>query len=201
MTSDDRTRVKSKEARLSTLSSTNTDLVAVGIIAGAHGIKGQVKIRSYTANPDDIIAYGALLNKEGTKRFEVRLEGATQNGLIASIKGINDRNAAELLKGTELFVDRATLPESKEDEFYYDDLIGLEVRDASGANIGKIHALHNFGASDILEIILSGTSKKEMYPFTKQNFPEIRIAEGFVQAELPEVLEPGGQKEKGAKDD
>lgn len=198
--SDDRSnradaRITSKEARLSTSSSTQADLLAVGVVSGAHGIKGQVKLRSYTANPDDILAYGALLNKEGTKRFEIRIDGGTKHGLIATFKGVKDRNAAELLKGTELFVDRATLPESDDDEFYYDDLIGLEVRDASGAVLGKVHALHDFGAGDILELTLSSTGKKEMYPFTRQNFPEINVADGFVLAELPEVLEPGGKKE------
>lgn len=193
MASDDRNR--QKEVRLATPSSTQADLVAVGIFVGAHGIKGQLKLRSYTAIPEDILAYGALLNKEGTKRFELNLDGATKHGLIVSLKGLKDRNAAELLKGTEVFADRAHMPEPDEEEFYYDQLIGLEVRDSEGKNLGKITALYDFGAGDIIEILLADSAKKEMYPFTRQNFPAIHIDEGFIRADLPEVLEVGGQKE------
>lgn len=207
MASDDQSRRDtdiartSKETRLSTPSSTQADLVAVGVVTGAHGIKGQLKIRSLTANPEDIVSYGALLNKEGTKRFELKLDGATKNGLIVTLKGLKDRNAAELLRGTELFVDRASIPESADDEFYYDALIGLEVRDTQKAVLGKVVALYDFGAGDILELQLASTGKKEMYPFTHINFPEIHVDKGYIIAELPEVLEVGGSKETADKDD
>lgn len=177
-------------------SPTKADLVAVGIITGAHGIKGQVKVRSYTADPQSILDYGALLNKEGTKRFEIKLDGKTSGGLIVTLKGTSDRNAAELLKGTELFVDSAKIPEADEDEFYYDDLVGLEVRNAASSEvIGTVTGIFDFGAGDIIELRLLATGKKEMFAFTRQNFPEIDSKKGFITADLPETIEAGSKKD------
>lgn len=169
-------------------SSTEATLVAIGVITGAQGIRGQVKLRSFTDDPHAITEYGALMNATGTKRYELRIDGANKSGLVASVKGVTDRNAAEALKGTELFVDKRNIPAAAEDEFYYDDLIGLDVRDASGATLGKVFALYNFGAGDIIEIQLSAGGK-EMYPFTCQNFPEVRVSEGYILAELPEIVD------------
>lgn len=181
-------------------SSTQADLVAVGIIAGAHGIKGQVKVRSYTANPESILDYGALLNKEGTKRFEAKLDGKTANGLIVTLKGIRDRNAAELLRGVELFVNSANIPDTDEDEFYYNELVGLEVRDTTGEKIATVTGIYDFGAGDILEIRLLSTGKKEMFAFTRQNFPEIAAKKGYIVADLPETVEAGSPNDS-QKDD
>ena len=181
MTSPDSKRVSD--------SSTRTPLVAVGVIIGAHGIRGQVKIRSFTDNPEDILAYGALLNKEGTRRFEVRIEGETKGGIIASLKGVTDRNVAEQMRGTELFVDRNNIPEADEDEFAYDELIGLNASSADGTLIGKITAVLNFGANDVIEIRMAATGKKELLPFTKVVFPEIDVKAGKVIVDMPEMIE------------
>lgn len=169
-------------------SSTEATLVAVGVITGAHGIRGQVKLRSFTDDPYDITEYGALMNASGSKRFDIRIDGENKGGLFATIQGVKDRNAAELLRGTELFVDKANIPPADEDEFFYDDLIGLEVRDSNGENIAKVAAMYNFGAGDIIELHMAGRGK-EMYPFTKQNFPEVHVSEGYVLAELPEIVD------------
>lgn len=175
-------------------SSTEVTLAAVGVITGAHGIRGQVKIRSFTDVPLAITEYGALMNATGTKRYDIRIDGEGKTGLIASVKGVTDRNAAELLKGTELFVDKANIPTAAEDEFYYDDLIGMEVRDTQGNALGTVFALYNFGAGDIIEI-RRAEGHKEMYPFTLRNFPEVKLAEGHIVAELPEIVEsPKGGK-------
>lgn len=175
-------------------SSTEATLVAVGVITGAQGIRGQVKIRSFTDDPHALTEYGALMNASGSKRYDIRIDGTNKAGLIATIKGVTDRNAAELMKGTELFVDKANIPPADEDEFYYDDLIGMDVLDASGTALGTVAAMYNFGAGDIIEIKLAAGGK-EMYPFTKQNFPEVKLAEKQVIAELPEIVEsPKGEK-------
>lgn len=175
-------------------SSTEVTLVAVGVITGAQGIRGQVKIRSFTSDPYAITEYGALMNATGTKRYDLRIDGANKGGLVASIKGVADRNAAELLKGTELYADKSNIPAAAEDEFYYDDLIGLEVRDTSGTPLGKVAAMYDFGAGDIIEILLAA-GNKEMYPFTRQNFPDVQIKGGFILAELPEIVDtPKGER-------
>lgn len=165
-----------------------SERVRLGVITAAHGIKGQVKIRSFTDDPEDLTAYGALTDRQGTKRFKISLHGSTPNGLIATIQGVADRNQAEALKGQELYAERELLPSAEEEEFYPDMLIGLEVRGADGAVLGKIMNLYNFGAGDIVEITLTGTRKKEMYPFTKAIFTEIMLAEGYCVAELPEEI-------------
>lgn len=174
-------------------SSTEVPLVAIGVITGAHGIRGQVKLRSFTSDPYVLAEYAPLLNATGTKQYELRIDGETKQGLIATIKGVADRNAAELMKGTELFIDKSKLPEPDEEEFYYDQLIGLEVRDAHGGALGRVIAMYDFGAGDIIEIKLND-GHKEMYPFTKISFPEIHIEKGYILADLPEIVDAKGEK-------
>lgn len=169
--------------------SNEAERVAIGVITGAQGIRGQLKVKSFTDNPLDLTAYGPLLNKDGTKRFDLSIDAESKGGLVVSIKGIKDRNAAELMRGTELFVVKARLPEADDEEFYYADLVGLEVRSAEGVKLGEITAVHNFGASDVVEIRLLESGKKELFPFTKAVFPEVNIKEGFCIADLPEMVE------------
>lgn len=177
-------------------SSTEATLVAIGVITGAHGIRGQVKLRSFTDDPHAITEYGALMNATGTKRYDLRIDGENKGVLIASLKGVKDRNAAESLKGTELYVNKDNIPPAEEDEFYYDDLIGLEVRDMAGAKLGKVAAMYNFGAGDIIEILFSA-GNKEMYPFTRQNFPDVKVKDGYVTSELPEIVDtPRGEERR-----
>ena len=166
-------------------------LVAIGVITGAHGIKGQVKLRSFTTNPHDLTAYGALLNADGTRRYELKIAFDVKGGIVANIKGVNDRNAAELMRGTELFIESSRLPAAQEEEFYYNDLIGLAVRDGNGHPLGTVLALYDFGAGDIIEIRLDSTGRKEMYPFTKESFPHVSVSEGFITASLPDIIDAG----------
>lgn len=173
--------------------SNGESLVAIGVITGAHGIRGQVKLRSFTSDPYAIGEYGPLLNATGTKRYELHIDGETKQGLIATVKGVKDRNAAELMKGTQLFIDKGKLPPPDEEEFYYDQLIGLDVRDANGDSLGQVVAMYDFGAGDIIEIKLTA-GQKEMYPFTKVSFPEIHVSEGYILADLPEIVDAKGDK-------
>lgn len=165
-----------------------TERVLLGVVTGVHGIRGQVKVRSFTSNPEDIVSYGALTNRQGTKLFRLSLHGATQQGLIASIEGIAGRNEAEAIKGTELYAERKNLPAVAEEEFYADLLIGMEVRNEAGTVLGHVTGLYNFGAGDILEIRLSSSQKKEMYPFTRTVFPTVSTSERYCIAHLPEVI-------------
>ncbi len=162
------------------------ELVLLGRITDAHGLKGEVKIASYTARPEDIAAYGPLITADKVRRFEIAsLRPGSRGVVIAQLSGVADRTAAEKLKGTELYVAREVLPAPDEDEFYHSDLIGLLAHSPSGETIGEVVAVHNFGAGDLLEIRVSGSSRTELIPFDAANVPKIDLQEGYVAVVLP----------------
>lgn len=160
--------------------------ILLGHIAGAHGIRGDVLIKTYTGTPEDIGAYGPLADQEGRRTFVVRVRRTTAAGVVASIDGIGDRTAAEGLKGTQLYVGRERLPPAADGEFYHADLIGLEAVDPDGREIGKVVAVRNYGAGDLLEIAPSGSRATEFVPFTEAFVPEIDVAAGRIVVRLPE---------------
>lgn len=153
--------------------------VCIGVIAGPHGVKGQVRLKSFTADPADVAAYGPVTDASGVRAFRLEIAGTARNLLIARIEGVADRNAAEALRGVELYVDRAALPEAETDEFYHADLIGLSVRTADGAPFGTVVALYDYGAGDMIEIRLVGGGT-DLLPFNKTVVPEIDLENGFV---------------------
>ncbi|MEQ9673971.1 MAG: ribosome maturation factor RimM, partial [Roseovarius indicus] len=134
------------------------DRVCLGAIAGAFGVKGEVRLKSFTAEPDDVAAYGALETEDGKKSFEITLTGQTKNGLTARLSGVATKEQADDLRGTRLYVDRTRLPEPEEDEFYHADLIGLDAYDTGGTHLGTVKAVHNHGATDLLELRLPNSS-------------------------------------------
>ncbi|MFI3241535.1 MAG: ribosome maturation factor RimM [Alphaproteobacteria bacterium] len=158
--------------------------ICLGAIAGVHGIKGEVKLKSFTQNPKDIANYGTLTNKDETKSFDIKIVGYSKELLRAKIKGVDDRTLAETLIGTELWATRDVLPELDEEEFYYTDLVDLKVI-LNGQEVGKVLGVHNFGSGDVLDVSINGQS--EMYPFTKAYVPEVNVKEGFVT--ISELLE------------
>ncbi|MBO0332445.1 ribosome maturation factor RimM [Sneathiella sp. CAU 1612] len=165
------------------------DMLLLGVIVGAKGIKGEVKVKSFTEQPEDIAAYGPLKDASGKSIFELKVVGLSKGLPVARIKGISDRNAAESLKGTELYVSRDRLPETKEEEEYYHaDLIGLPVFFQDGTKFGTILRLHDFGAGDMLEIVPEGKGAKAavLVPFTVDLVPEVDISGGRVVVELDE---------------
>lgn len=174
--------------------------VCVGQIAGARGLKGEFFVRAFTTDPRAIGAYGPLSNEVGDRSFRIRVLGATKNGLVVRAEGIDDRSAAEALRGTRLFVGREALPPPAEGEFYYADLIGLQAEFAGddGAPrrlIGRVAAVHDFGAAPVLEIESAG-APSVMIPFTLAAVPEVDIAGGrLVIAPIPGLFgdsdEPG----------
>lgn len=168
----------------------NTRLL-VGRIGAAHGIKGGVRIASYTADPLAIAGYGPLAtNRPGlvVTIADAKLMKAT---VIAKLKGVTDRNTAETLNGVELYIDRDKLPDLSEDEddFYHADLIGLDARLEDGTSLGKVLAVLNFGAGDILEVRDDKTGASELYPFTRAVVPTVRVKDGFVVIVPPETIE------------
>lgn len=140
------------------------DLVSVGVITGAHGIRGEVKLRSFTADPEAIASYSPLETAKGIKIEIARLR-AQKDGFIAVLKGVTDRNAAEALKGTELFVPRSRLPEPEDGEVYLDDLIGLPVVLKDGTPLGEIIGVENFGASDLIDVKVEDRKDTVLIPF------------------------------------
>ena len=159
--------------------------ILLGHIAGAHGIRGEVLIKTYTEAPENVGAYGPLSDESGTRTFNLKSARATPKGVVARLQGVDDRNAAEALKGIALYIERERLPAAADGEFYHADLIGLAAVDGDGKPLGEIVAVQNYGAGDLLEIRLAGASKTELVPFTDAAVPEVDIAARRVVVILP----------------
>ncbi|SDG36330.1 ribosome maturation factor RimM [Roseospirillum parvum] len=156
----------------------------LGVVTGPHGVKGQVRLKSFTAEPADIAAYGPLATADG-RRFTVAVTGRAKGVVLARLSGIDDRTAAEALKGTELWLERDSLPAPEDDEtFYHADLIGLAVEDTGGRALGAVTAVHDFGAGDVLEI--KGAAGELMVPFTRAAVPTVDLAGGRLVVDPPE---------------
>ena len=150
--------------------------VCLAAIAGAHGVRGLIKLKAFTADPADVFAYGPLSDEAG-RRLEITLKGSGKGGLLAEIAGVRDREAAQALRGTRLFVPRDALPAPAEDEFYHADLIGLAAETEDGRPLGRVTAVFDFGAGDLLEIEAESGATVTL-PFTKAAVPEIDLAGG-----------------------
>jgi 16S rRNA processing protein RimM len=159
--------------------------VLLAVVIGAQGLKGEVKAKLFTAAPNALPRYGVLHTSSGRKLKITACRPTKVGEAVIAFEGVSDRNAAEALKGTELFVDRAALPQTEEDEFYHADLIGLEARDSEGRVLGKISALHNFGASDVI-VIQRPDGDHVLLAFSKQTVPVLNIAAGYVVVAVPE---------------
>lgn len=154
--------------------------ICLGAVVGVHGIKGEVKVKSFTEPDTNVDKYGVVEDKNAVRKFELKVVGRSKELLRVKIKGVDDRNAAEALIGTGFYISRGALPELEdEDEFYEADLIGLEVRQDEQV-IGSVAGLYNFGAGEIIEIKLKSTGKLEMIPFTKVYVPEVNPAGGYI---------------------
>ncbi len=166
-----------------------TGRICVGAIAGAFGVRGEVRLKSFTSEPSDIAAYGPLWSEDGKRSFTVRLTRPVTGGLGARLAGVETREDAEALKGATLWADRDRLPKLPDDEFYHTDLIGLAVHDAGGVLIGKVRAIYDHGAGDILEIHGPGLKQALLLPFTRAFVPTVDLAAGRIIADPPEDTE------------
>jgi len=168
------------------------EMVCVGVVTGPHGVRGLVRVKSFTQTPKAVTAYGVVTNEAGTVSYNLTYVGQAPKGQVrVKLEGVEDRDAAEALKGTKFFVSRDALPEPKEDEFYHADLIGLEVRLPDGEVLGSVRAVFDFGAGDMLEIEHPNKGVL-LAPFTKAAVPRVELAEGWLLVEpLPGLLEPG----------
>jgi 16S rRNA processing protein RimM len=164
-------------------------LIRVGRIIGAHGIKGEVVIQASTERPEDVAAYGPLCDAEGRQAVLIESARATGKGVVARLAGITDRNAAEALKGTDLYVPRDRLPAAAEGEYYVSDLIGLEACDPSGMSIGRVVDVPNYGAGDLLEIDPGNGRPTLLVTITETTVPEIDVAAHRIVVVMPGEVE------------
>ena len=167
----------------------NPDLICVGAIAGSFGVKGEVRLKSFCADPEAIASYGPLFTENGTQSYKVTLTRPVANGVGARLSGVTTKEQADALKGTSLYVSREKLPSLGDDEFYHADLIGLDVRDTGGTSIGTVLAVHNHGATDLLEVGGPGLKEPLLIPFTLAIVPTVDLARRRIVADLPEGLD------------
>jgi len=159
--------------------------ICVGQFAGAHGVHGLVKLRSFTENPDAIFAYGPLTDKDASRVFTVTKKTSGHDHFLVAIEGIENKEAADALRGERLYIDRTILPQTKANEFYEADLVGLEAFDAEGKNYGRVLGFFDFGGGPFLEIGQSGKDSF-MLPFKDSFVPEVDCAAGKILIVLPE---------------
>ena len=159
--------------------------VVLGRISGAHGLKGEVRIRPYTERPEDIGSYGPVMANPGGRVLKVKVVRLVKDGVIARIDGITDRTMAEALKGLELEVEREALPEPDEEEYYHADLIGLVVEDGARQRLGVVRAVQNYGGGDILEIAPESGGPTVLMSFTRENVPVVDLEKGRLVADPP----------------
>jgi 16S rRNA processing protein RimM len=164
-------------------------LILVGRVAGAFGVRGEVRITAYTDEPQALARYGALLDEAGKIALTIVSGRPQKDALIARAREVETREQAQALKGLGLYIRRDALPEPDDDEFYLADLIGLEARDATGAVIGQVKSVQNFGAGDLLEIAPADGGPTWWLPFTKDAVPDIRLADGWLTAVRPAEVE------------
>ena len=161
--------------------------VCLGRIVGAHGVRGIVRVRSHTADPDDLTAYGPLSDAAGTRRFALSVTGHVKGLLLARIEGVEDRNAAEALRGTDLHIARATLPPTEGEEYYHVDLLCLRAESTDGDALGRVSAIHDHGAGPFVEI-QPPDGPSALIPFTREHVPTVDIEGGRL---VVAVLEDG----------
>lgn len=165
-----------------------SDRVCVGAIAGAFGVAGEVRLKSFCADPAAVASYGPLWTEDGSRSFAVKLTRPVAGGLGARLSGVATKEQADALRGTTLWADRARLPSLPDDEFYHADLIGLAVQDTGGAPLGRVSAVHNHGAGDVLEIAQPG-GRTLLLPFTRAAVPTVDLAAGRIVADPPDEVD------------
>ena len=165
-----------------------SERVCVGAIAGSFGVKGEVRLKSFCAEAEAIATYGPLSDEKGAQTWDVKLTRPIKGGFAARLSGVAGKEAADALRGTRLYAPRHALPDLPDDEFYHADLIGLAVLDTGGVTLGRVKAVLNHGAGDLLEIAAPGQKQPVLLPFTQVNVPTVDLALGRIIADPPEGL-------------
>ena len=160
-------------------------LILVGQVAGGFGVKGEVRVTAWTADPMTLLSFGVLLRADGSPGLTLTSARPDKNGIVGRAKEIATKEEADALRGLKLHVPRDRLPEPDEDEFYLADLVGLEARDPDGVVLGKVKSVQNFGADDMLEIAPAAGGQTWYLPFTREAAPELHLADGWLLAVRP----------------
>ena len=171
-------------------------VICVARIGAPHGVRGAVKLWTFTEDPLAVKHYGPLMTKDGARQFEVTHVREAKDHLVATLKGIATREDAERLNGIELYIAREKLPDTDEDEYYHADLIGLAAVNAADEPLGRVIAIHNFGAGDIIEIA-PAQGPTMLLPFTNAVVPTVDLANGRVVIEPPQEIEGDDQAAAG----
>jgi len=170
--------------------------VIVARIGAAHGVRGEVKLWPFTQDPLAVASYGPLETRDGARSFDIEIVRPAKDHLIARIEGVSDRDAAQALRNIDLYVSRKRLPEIEEkDTYYHSDLIGLAAMRDDGTQLGTVHAIHNFGAGDLIEITPLGTSDTMMLPFTDATVPKIDLEAKQIVVVPPAEIEAREEEE------
>jgi 16S rRNA processing protein RimM len=183
------------------VASAKTLRILLAHVAGAHGIRGDVTLKSYMDDPSDLASYRPLGDETGARRFDITSVRVTTKGVVAHFKGVDQRSDAEALRGTGIYVDRAVLPPAEDGSYYHVDLIGLAAVDSAGTAIGKVIAVENFGAGPMLEIKRTGARETEYVPFTDAFVPDVDISNGSVVVAMPIMVGDPEPNEGRAGDD
>lgn len=163
--------------------------VLIGVVVRPHGVRGLVRIRSFAADPAALGAYGPVSDRDGRRSFRIEPVSVDKDMVTARVAGVADRDAAESLRGMELFLPRTALPAPADEEYYHHDLVGLAAVSTEGADLGRVVAVENFGAGDVLELLLP-SGRPAMVPFTRDFVPVVDIAAGRVVVDAaPGVLD------------
>lgn len=166
----------------------SSELICVGAIVGSFGVRGEIRLKSFCAMPEDIETYSPLLSEDGTQSYSIALIGSVKNGFSARMDGVSTREQANALRGLRLFARRDQLPSLPDDEYYYTDLIGLTVLDAGGTLLGQVKNVLNQGASDLLEIHGPALNEPVLLPFTHAWVPTVDLAAGRIIVDPPDGL-------------
>ena len=170
--------------------------ICIGCIAGVHCVKGLVRINSYTEEPMDVAAYGSVTDEDGERMFELEAQRMVKTQVLTRIKGVTDRDAAEALRGMDLFISRNALPSTSDNEFYWEDLEGLRAESINGNPLGNVLSVHDFGAGAMLEVG-SNVSETILIPFTPDVVPEVDLSNGRVVIDPPAgLLNPVNEQEE-----
>lgn len=168
---------------------TKPDRICVGAFAGSFGVSGEVRLKSFCAEPEAIATYGTLFSEDGSRSFAIKLTRPVAGGLGARVPGIQTKEQADALKGVSLYADRSRLPNLPDDEYYHSDLIGLEARDTGGVLLGRVTSVHNHGAGDLLEISGPGRKQPLLLPFTLAAVPTVDLTAGRIVVDPPDGLD------------
>ena len=162
--------------------------ICIGVVTGARGVRGELRIRPLTENPQDVAAYGPVETEDGSRRFILSNVNIVSKSIVARVNGITTRDEAEALKGVRLYVPKEALPQIEEDEYYEADLVGLKVSKVDGVTLGELVAVQNFGAGDLLEIHLEDRKDTVLLPFTVDFVPEVDLDGGVIVIDPPDGL-------------